>query len=47
MQKQAHKAIPFTVKDHLSVEGLIHTIGFKDNLTPATLNSDIVELLER
>ena len=34
-EKQAHKKVPFTVKDHLKVEGMITTCGFTDNLTPA------------
>ena len=46
-EKGAHKCLPFSVKDHLKVEGMIETCGFTDNLIPAAFSSDVVELLER
>ena len=46
-EKQGHKKIPFTVKDHLKVDGMIETCGFADNITPSKVSSDIVQLLER
>lgn len=46
-EKGAHRSLPFTVKDHLKVEGMIETCGFADNLTPSATTSDVVKLLER
>ena len=46
-EKGAHKCLPFSVKDHLKVEGMIETCGFADNLKPSAFSSDVVELLER
>jgi amidase len=46
-EKGAHKQVPFTVKDHLKVEGLIETCGFADNLKPSTVSSEVVEILEK
>ena len=37
--------IPFTVKDHLKVDGLIETCGFSDNITASYENSEVVSLL--
>lgn len=42
-----HKKVPFTVKDHLKVAGMIETCGFTDNLRPSETTSDVVQLLEK
>lgn len=39
--------VPFTVKDHLKVDGMIETCGFSKNVTPSNETAEIVQLLEK
>jgi Asp-tRNA(Asn)/Glu-tRNA(Gln) amidotransferase A subunit family amidase len=45
LEKRGQEKIPFSVKDHLKVQGMITTCGFSDNTTPSTDSSDVVVLL--
>lgn len=47
LEKQAHQKIPFTVKDHLKVDGMVTTCSFADNIQPVSENSDVVHFLEK
>ena len=37
--------VPFTVKDHLKVDGMIETCGFSKNISPSHETSEVVQLL--
>ena len=43
--EKGREKIPFTVKDHLKVEGMVSTCGFADNILPEKNSSEIVDIL--
>lgn len=44
LEKGQYK-VPFSVKDHLKVEGMIETCGFADNVIPSSTSAEVVDIL--
>lgn len=45
--KRNKRSVPFSVKDHMKVEGIIESCGFSDNFAPSIESADVVQLLEK